>query len=459
MTKKWIICLLCSTFISSMAFADLEQGVKAFEQKKYEQALEEFSYLAEEGNNVAAYHLGLMYEEGLGVEQSAEKAAEYYLKAYNNGNTAAASKLGRFLIDGTGVEKNVEDGFNLLKTAGRSGNKEALYTLGELYNKSENVERDYTIASGYYKLAAVQGYAPAQYQLALLYLYGRGVPQDYSLALRWMGRAASQGYVPAQKDLAELLSSNPRMMNFVEAYAWYSIIAAYNTDETGAWAADKRDTLSGQIKDTKNLIIAQQLARKWQPTPAAQTVPAAELSEPAPIIPGFNDKDTLRQLEEQNITIMADGSEYGIMADDVEQAIVKNDTSRLEEIITDWGKNGKPAALTYWGKIVEYRMQDPKAALDWYTQAAEYGDAEGAFFVARAYCEGKLVELSSVQCYKWLEISRQRAEDKDSLLPLVEQTINVVEPQLSPEEKEQALKEAQEFTPANEKKKSGFKLF
>ena len=461
MKKKWIVCLLCSTFISSMAFAGLEEGLKAFEQKKYDQALEEFSYLADENNNIAAYHLGLMYEEGLGVEPSPEKAAQYYLAAYNAGNTLAASRLGRFLIEGKGVEKNIDDGLNLLKTAGRAGDKEALYALGEIYNKSENVDHDYVVAGAYYKLAALQGYAPAQYQLSLLYLFGRGVPQDYSLAIKWMSRSASQGYVQAQKDLAELLSSNARMMNFVEAYAWFSVIAAYNTDETGSWAAEKRDAIANQIKDTKNLIIAQQLARKWQPTPAAQTVPEAELSEPTPIIPGFNDKDTLRELEEQNVTILANGSEYGILADDVEQAIIKNDTTKLEEIVTDWGKNGRPDALTYWGKIVEYRMQDPQKAMEWYKQAADYGDPEGAFFVARTYCEGKLAEVNSVQCYKWLIIAKDRVteKEKDSLLPLIEQTIEIVEPQITPEEKEQALKEAKEFAPADSKKKSGFRLF
>ena len=437
----------------------MEEGIKAFEQKKYDQAVEEFTYLAEEGNNIAAYHMGLIYEEGLGVEPSLEKAAQYYLKAYEAGNTLAATKLGTFLIEGKGVEKNVDDGLNLLKTAGRTGNKEALYMLGEMYNRSENMENDYVIAGGYYKLAALQGYAQAQYQLALLYLFGRGVPQDYSLAVKWMSRAASQGYVPAQKDLADLLSSNPRMMNFVEAYAWYSIMAAYNTNETGTWAAEKRDALAKQIKDTKNLIIAQQLARKWQPTPASETVPEAELSEPTPIIPGFNDKDTLRELEEQNITVLADGSEYGIMADDVEQAIINNDTSHLEEVVTDWGKNGKPDALTYWGKIVEYRFQNPAEALKWYKQAADYGDAEGSFYVARSYCEGKFVETDSIQCYKWLHIAKEKAVGKDALTSLINQTLEVVEPQLTEEEKAAALKESEEFKPANEKKRSGFRLF
>ncbi len=457
MTKKWIMCLLCSTFISTAAFAGLEEGLKAFEQKKYDKAFEEFSYLADEDNNIAAYHLGVMYENGLGVDPSLPTAAEYYLKAYNAGNILAASKLGRFLIEGKEIDRDTENGLNLLKTAGRAGDKEALFTLGELYNNGEFLDQNYVIASAYFRLSALQGYAPAQHQLSLLYLFGRGIPQDYALALKWMSRAASQGYVPAQKDLAELLSSNQRMMNVVEAYAWYSVLAAYNTDETGVWAAEKRDELANQISDTKNLIIAQQLARKWQPTPASETVPELERSEALPIIPGFNDADTLRTLKEQNATILVDGSEYGILSDDVEQALVNHDTTKLEEIVTDWGKNGRPDAFTYWGKIVEHRMQKPTEALKWYNEAANYGDAEGAFYVAKSYCEGKLMETNPTECYKWLLIAKEKAND--ALLSLVEQTINVVEPQISQEEKDSATKQAKEFAPASQKKRSGFKLF
>ncbi|MBE6449915.1 MAG: sel1 repeat family protein [Alphaproteobacteria bacterium] len=457
MNKKFIIGLLCSTLISSVAFAGLEDGIKAFEQKKYDKAFEEFSYLADENNNIAAYHLGLMYENGLGVEPSLSTAAEFYLKAYNAGNTLAASKLGRFLIEGKEIDKNVEDGMMLLKTAGRSGDKEALFTLGELYNNGEFLDKDYVIAGAYFKLAALQGFAPAQHQLALLFLFGRGMPQDYSLAMRWLGRSASQGYVPAQKDIADLLSTNPRMLNVVEAYAWYSIMAAYNTDETGLWAAEKRDALAGRIKDTKNLIIAQQLAREWRPTPAVNTVPEIELSEALPIIPGFNDADTLRELKEQNAIVLADGSAYGIMADDVEQALIKNDTQKLEDIINDWGKNGRPDAFTYWGKIVEQRLQNPEVALTWYTRAAEGGDAEGAFYVAKAYCEGKLKDVNPVECYKWLQIAKSKAEDP--LLTLIEQTMLVVEAQIQPEEKEVALKAAETFSSTKKKEKKSFKLF
>ena len=451
--------MLCFTFITSSAVASLEDGMRAFEQKKYDKALEEFTYLSDENDNIASYHLGLMYEQGLGVEKSIPTAAEYYLKSFNAGNTSAASKLGRFLIEGKDIEKNVEEGLNLLKTAGRAGDKEALYTLGELYNVGDFVDKDYVIAGGYFRLSALQGYAPAQHQLSLLYLFGRGLPQDYTLAIRWMSRAASQGYVPAQKDLADLLASNPRMMNVVEAYAWYSILAAYNTDATGSWAADRRDALSGKIKDTKNLIIAQQLARKWMPTAAGDTVPEDERKQALPIIPGFNDEDTLRELKEQNIAIIVDGSEYGILADDVEQALIKKDTSAIEATVEEWGKNGRPDAYTYWGKIVENRMQDPKGAWVWYRKAADGGDAEGMFAVSKAYCSGVVDDSvnNSVDCYKWLMLAKQRA--KEPLLSVVDETLSSVEKQISAEEKAEALKQIEAMNTDKKERKRTFKFF
>ena len=460
MAKKWIFGLLCFTLLTSPAFAALEDAVKAFEQKKYDKALEEFTYLSDSNNNIASYHLGLMYENGLGVEKSIPTAAQFYLKSFNAGNTAAASKLGRFLIEGKEIEKNVDDGLNLLKAAGRAGDKEALYTLGDLYSTGDAIDRDYVIAAGYWRLSALQGYAPAQHQLGLLYLFGRGLPQDYALAIRWLSRSASQGYIPAQKDLADLLATNPRMLNVVEAYAWYSILAAYNTDETGTWAADKRDELSEKIRDTKNLVIAQQLARKWVPTAPADTVPDNERKQDLPIIPGFNDTDTLRVLKEQNVAVVADGSEYGILSDDVEQALIMKDTSSIVATVEDWGKNGRPDAYTYWGKIVEHRMQDPRGAFVWYKRAGEAGDAEGAFYVAKAYCEGAVegTKNNTIECYKWLSLAKDTA--KEPLLSVIEETLTTVEGQISQEEKAEALKQKENLgTAQKQEKKKTFKLF
>ena len=457
MLKKIIFSLLCSTVISSAALADRADGIRFFDEKKYDQAFEEFSYLSDEGDNVASYYLGQMYEQGLGVEKSLPKAAEYFLKAYNSGNMTAASKLGNMLVKGEGIEKNIDDGLALLKTAGRAGDKDAQFVLGELYANGEDVEKNYVYAGGFYKMSALKGHPEAQYKLAILYLYGRGVPQDYALALKWISRSANQGYVKAQQDVADLLATDKRLYNAVEAYAWYSILAAYNTDDIGTWAAEQRDKIASKITDNKNVEIGQQIARKWQPVKGEKSVPEIELAEPLPIIPGYNDADTIRELKEQNEVVISDGSEWGIRTNELEEAIQKKDMSTIEAKINEWGKNGRPEAFTWLGKVQETRLQDPQTALKFYEQAAELGDAEGAFLTAKTYCEGKVVTTDPVKCYKWLQITVQQAK-KEDLKDLASTTLKAVEPQLKAEEIEEAKKQVEDYNKPKMEEK-GFKLF
>ena len=457
--KKTIAYLLCSTVLAMPALAGLSDAITAYDQKKYETAFEEFSYLADQNNNIASYYLGQMYEKGNGVPQSNETAAKHYLASYNAGNTRAASGLGRLLIKGEGIEKNVEEGLRILKTAGRAGDKEALYELGEIYASGTDVERDYVSAAGFYQIAAAQGYAPAQYKLAILYLYGRGVPQDYALTITQMSRAAHQGYLSAQRDLAELLSTEPRLINIVEAYAWYSIIAAYNTDEVGTSAAERRDAIGLTINDMENLQIAQQMARTWAPVEGLATVPPEERTMTPPIIYGFNDDNTLRELQEQNEAVLLDGSKYGILSDMLEASILKQDTSAIEEKIQTVASNGQPDAFTYWGKVVENRLQDPKKALDWFQKGAQGGDAEAQFYVAKAYCEGEIIDADMATCYMWLQLALKNAEG--GFKTVVQTTSDAVEAILTPEQKEQATKkiaDAEETARKKEPKKM-FKLF
>ena len=457
MYKKIILSLCCSTILATPAFAGLKEGLEFYDQKKYEQAFDEFSYLADEGDNIAAYHLGMMYEGGLGVPQSNLKAAEYYLKSYQAGNTTAASKLGVLLISGEGIEQDTEKGFELLKTAARAGDQEAQYQLGEIYAKGEAVEKEYVYAAGFYKMAALQGFAPAQYKLGLLYLYGRGIPQDYALALKWLSRAANQGYVAAQHDLADLRANDKILANPVEAHAWYNIIAAYNTDEIGTWAAGQRDAVAKKIKDAKNLEIAMETARKWRPVAPKDTVPETELSEPAAIIPGFNDVDTLRQLQEKNITVLSDGSAYGIRTEELENAITTRQTAGIEAKISELGQNGRPEAYTFWAKIIEMRMQDPKGAVAWYEKGANYGDPEAQYKMAQLFCEGKDVALDPTTCYMWLQVAAKKAQSP--LKEMIDGVIKAIEPQLKETEKAEGLKKANAWRPTETVKKSGFKLF
>ena len=62
-------------------------------EQSYEKAVEWYRKAADQGNAAAQYNLGNMYSWGKGVEQSNEKAAEWYRKAADQGDPDAKKRL------------------------------------------------------------------------------------------------------------------------------------------------------------------------------------------------------------------------------------------------------------------------------------------------------------------------------------------------------------------------------
>ncbi len=146
--------------ISSAAFADFEAGLRAFEKGNYTEAAMQWNTAAQAGNVNAQHNLGVLYEEGLGVDQDLLKAAAWYQKAAENGVPGAA------------------------------------YNLGSMYDEGIGVEQNYTEAAKWYTVAAEGNIVDAQFNLGLLYAMGQGVTQDYEKAYYWVNLAS------AAKDLS-----------------------------------------------------------------------------------------------------------------------------------------------------------------------------------------------------------------------------------------------------------------
>ncbi|MBP5161051.1 MAG: sel1 repeat family protein [Alphaproteobacteria bacterium] len=438
MKKHLFLGSLLALSVATAAMADLQKGLEFYKYQHYDMAYTEFQTAAEAGDNIALYYLGLMHQKGQGVPQNKMRAAQFFLDSYNAGNTLAATKLAVMLLNNDGVEKDTRTALELLRSAGRAGEKEALYTLGELYAQGDPVEQNYVYAAGFYKLSALQGFAPAQYKLATLYLYGRGIPQDHQMAVTWFTRAAQQGYVQAQYDLATLSLMEGRLKNIGRAYIWFSIVAAYNTDEIGVEAAKHRDEAAQLVKKAVDLDIMQEAVRKWVVRQPQETVPPEELTAPTPTIPGFNDEATLATLQGSSLMQLSSGSAYAINSDEIEKAILTRDVSAIEEKINQWGSSGHPDAYLYWGKLVEVRLQDKQTAMQWYLKAAEAGNAEAQYRVAQGYCEGEQFPLNPSECYMWLKEAEKTA--KGQLRLLVDQTLQAVESQMAPEDIQAGLK-------------------
>ena len=108
-------------------------------------------------------NLGLLYENGLGVEQDAVNAFQLYSKAAAQGSGRGKLMVANCYIEGIGVEENIIEAIRWLQDAANSGNLLAHYNLGVIYENGGNgVPRDRKKAIKYYTIAAQNGYEPAE---------------------------------------------------------------------------------------------------------------------------------------------------------------------------------------------------------------------------------------------------------------------------------------------------------
>ena len=75
--------------VSAGAGAGLNDGLNAYRSGNYRTALKEFMPLAAKGNAIAQFNLGVMNEQGQGVNQNYPKAVLRYRQAAEQGNALA----------------------------------------------------------------------------------------------------------------------------------------------------------------------------------------------------------------------------------------------------------------------------------------------------------------------------------------------------------------------------------
>ena len=452
------IALLFGCLMSTTAFAGLTEALTAYKINRFEQAFSEFTYLADEGDATAYYYLGKMYALGQGVPQDTALAIEYYKKAEKAYNIDAAYELAKILLKEVKKADDPEfaSGLRYLKRAAYAGQADALYDLGEMFAKTDSlVEQNFQNSFGYYMMAALKGHAAAQFKLGIHYIVGWGTPQDYENGVKWLGRSARQGYVWAQQKLAEIRATYPGMINLKDAYAWYSIIAAYNAeDDIGKDAIKKRDSLLKKFKKPEDLVAVQKIAREWRPITPEQSVPKSDLLLiPTPIITGFNDAEAIQAMLAQGEVLLTDGRKYNVSSDMIVTASISKDFSPIEKQINASVKKGYIDAYAYYADLLRSRFQNEKQAVEWYRKGAEEGDPYAQYQLATCYCEGKGVDSPRpTQCYAWLKTALDNS--KDTLKLTIQNAINTVEAEMDANERKQGEELYTEFAQkAQEKSK------
>lgn len=247
------------------------------------------------GNDAPAqYVLGMMYLEGNGVAEDAEKALAWVEKAAESGYAPAQVKLGSW-YDGRHAGRDPETARLWYERAQAKGNgyakayfaeEDALssapnkrdlpvkewdardqYVMALAYERGEGVPKDTEQATAWYRMAASQLLLPAQRRLGLAYLKGTGVAADAAEAAIWLNLAAEQGDMEATAALAGMVADgNGVEKDEKRAFALYEKAAAAGMPEAELALARLYRDGRGDNK----------LALKWFETAASSSGKAVE---------------------------------------------------------------------------------------------------------------------------------------------------------------------------------------
>ncbi len=149
-----VLSIVCPT---APAWADFKTGVDAYQRGDYATALSEWQPLAEQGQAVAQYQLGLLYSNGKGVTKDDAKARQWYEKAAVQGHTEAQVNLGVLLMYARGGQQDYKMAVYYLRLAANQGNDLAQRKLGQMYERGEGVQQDNVKAYMWYSLGSANG--------------------------------------------------------------------------------------------------------------------------------------------------------------------------------------------------------------------------------------------------------------------------------------------------------------
>ncbi len=156
----------------------------------------------------AQHDLGAIYVAGHGqIKQDLNRAVFWFTEAANNNIANAKYNLGVLYHQGLGVEQSISHAITLYSEAADLDHPEAQYNLGIAYIEGIGVPYTPSRAARYFEQAANHGVVEAAYNLGLIYENGLLGETQPDLALSWYKSAADQGSPEAKSALEQLATS------------------------------------------------------------------------------------------------------------------------------------------------------------------------------------------------------------------------------------------------------------
>ena len=215
------------------------RGYAEFKMAHYAAAKRIWEALDERNFGEAAFNLGILYEDGLGVPRDMDRALGYYRRGAVLGSPKAMFRAGlMYWLGAPGVAVDRGEGRRYLSMAAAAGDSEAQrYLAADSSGADANdpvLRADQALAAGgaeeyaaILQAAAESGHVRAQTRLAWSYESGRGLPRDLSLAAQWFSTAAKAGDGEAMYALAVMYGTGAgQVKDAQEAEQWLQRSAA-----------------------------------------------------------------------------------------------------------------------------------------------------------------------------------------------------------------------------------------
>jgi len=174
------------------AHADMAAAQQAYAEGDFTRALELWQEEANGGDADAAWYVGNMYIDGLGIDlPDPELAVMYYQMAVDAGQVEAKVSLGLLYAQGRGVEQDYYRAFGLLYQAALAEHPVAMVEIANYFfdGVPGQVEQSRGHSAQWYYLASLDGVVFAQMRYGQMQFLGTGAPVNQEEGLMWIGIA------------------------------------------------------------------------------------------------------------------------------------------------------------------------------------------------------------------------------------------------------------------------------
>ena len=163
-------------------------------------------YLSIAGTSIsgAAQKLGVMYRDGIILNQDIEESIKWFERGIMLNNAGSAISIVNLYGAGYAGEENLKNAIDGLEKMSLTGNVFAMKTLGNFYLNGVSLEVDANKAKQYLEMASEFGDVHSAHLLGEAYRYGVAVEKDIQMALKWYELSSLRGYHASIMAIIEL---------------------------------------------------------------------------------------------------------------------------------------------------------------------------------------------------------------------------------------------------------------